>query len=123
MELKEKILECIGNMDTSDLIQLHNNYCDAVNGFDNYIYSMEDLDMLCDCKDAHWIACRIFYGDFNPNDDYITFNGYGNFVSLDDYNVGFHIFADDIADYVVEKEDSLYNDEIQDILDEMEVTA
>lgn len=115
--LKEKLLACIDEMDAGDLIALHNEYCGAVNDCDRYIYSMDDLDMLCNGKDAFWIACRTYFGDFNASDDYIAFNGYGNFETLNDYNLKSYIFADDIADYIARNNDSLYNDDIQDIID------
>lgn len=118
--LKERIVGCINEMETTDLIQLHNEYCDAVNGYDNHIYHMDDLDLLCEGQDAHWIACRAIFGDFNANDDYIMFDGYGNFRTLNDYNVNNYIYAEDIADYITENNNPLYNDDIQDILDEHE---
>lgn len=121
--LKTKILECLSKMETHDLISLHNEYRQAVNGFDDMIYSMDDLDMLCEGQDAHWIACRVYYGDFNPNDDFVMFTGYGNFRSLNDYNVTDYIYEEEIADYIIEHEESFYNDDIQDILDEYEETA
>lgn len=118
--LKEKILECLKEMETSELIQIHNEYCDATNNVDNNIYSMDDFEILCGEQDALWIACRIFYGDFNPNDDFIFFNAYGNFITGNDYNIKEHIYISDIANHIIDNNDSLYNDDIQEILDEVE---
>ena len=118
--LKEKIVTCINEMDHEDMIFLHNEYCCSVNCGDDTIYSMEDLDELCSGQDAYWIACRAVFGDFNANHDYIKFDGYGNFQSLSEYDIEDYISADDIADYIIDYEDSLGNDEIQDILDEKE---
>ena len=119
--LKTKIIECINEMDTDELIQLHNEYCDAVNDLDSYIYSMDDFEILCSGQSAEWIACRIFYGSFNPNNEYVMFNGYGNFISACDYSIKEHIYIDDIAGYIIRSNDSLYNDDIQEILDDEEV--
>lgn len=118
--LKEKIIECINDMETMDIIQLHNEYCDATNGYDDQIYSMDDFEEICSGQDAYWVACRVFYGDFDPNDEYIMFTAYGNFRTLNEYNVDEYIYTDDIADYIADNNDSLYNDDIQDILDEYE---
>ena len=123
MTIKERILERINEMEAADLIQIHNEYCEAVNACDDYIYSMDDLDMLCSGQDAHWIACRAIFGDFNASDDYIKFNGYGNFQTLNDYNASRYIYVDDIADYIERERDSLYNDDVQEILDECEEAA
>lgn len=118
--LKDRIIECMNEMDAMDLIHLHNEYCGEVNACDDGIYSMNDFNDLCAGQDADWIAARIYYGDFHYNDDYIRFNGYGNFVTFNDYSVKDNTHFDDIADYIAREMDSLYNDEIQAILDEHE---
>lgn len=118
--LIEKILECLENMEANELIHIHNEYCEIVNAHDDYIYSMDDLDMLCEGQDAFWIACRAVFGDFNASDDYIKFDGYGNFQTMNDYSARRYIDIDDIADYIVRENDSLYNDDIQGIIDEHE---
>ena len=123
MTKKERILECLNEMDAVELIHIHNEYCDAVNAYDDHIYSMDDLDLLCSGQDAHWIACRAIFGDFNASDDYIKFNGYGNFQTMNDYNIQHYIYIDDIADYIESENNSLYNDDVQDILDECEVAV
>ena len=121
--MKEKILECLNEMDAGDLICIHNEYCDAVNAYDDHIYSMDDLDMLCEGQDAFWIACRAIFGNFCANDDYIMFNGYGNFQTMNDFEVKYFAHIGDIADYIERNGDSLYNDDIQDIIDEMEAAT
>lgn len=121
--LKERIIECMNEMDAMDLIHLHNEYCGAVNACDDGIYSMNDFNDLCEGQDAEWIAGRIYFGDFRYNDDYIRFNGYGNFVTFNDYSVKDNTHFYDIADHIVREMDSLYNDEIQGILDEYESEA
>ena len=121
--LNEKLSAIINEMDISDLLQLHNNYCDSVNGFDDYIYSMDDLDELCSGQDAFWITCRVFYGDFNPNDEYLKFSAYGNFISFNEWGAKDYIYIDDIIAYIIDNNDSLYNDEIQELLNEYESEA
>ena len=75
---------------------------DSYNGYlgDDRIYSMDELDELYNGQEPTEILRRAFYGydaetwhtdshgekeygPFNPNRDYFTFNGYGNFVSMD----------------------------------------
>lgn len=116
--MKEKIIAYIEEMETVDLIQLHNEYCMEVNTSDNYIFSMDDLDMICQGQDAYWIACRTYFGEFNANDDYIMFDGYGNFRTLNEYNAKHYIYIDEIADYIISNNNSLCDDEILDILEE-----
>lgn len=115
-EKKKAIINIINSMETEDLIVLNNNYIDAVRAYDDQIFEMDMLDDVCDGHDAYWLACRVYYGEFNPNDDYFKFDGYGNLESLDDCGVREAICADEIADYCIEKNDHLFDDDIIDIL-------
>lgn len=75
---------------------------DAYNGYlgDNRYYTMDELDELYTGTEPSEILRRAFYGydeetystdgsgnreygQFNPNRDYFTYNGYGNLVSAD----------------------------------------
>ena len=100
------------------MLYLWNEYCNETNNFDDHIYDLDAFDEVCHGQDWHWIACRVFYGDFNPNDNYIMFDGYGNFKSM--YTVQDEIYIEDIIDYIIDNNDALYNDDIQAILDEFE---
>ena len=89
---------------------------DSYNGYlgDDRIYSMDELDELYNGQEPTEILRRAFYGydaetwhadshgekeygPFNPNRDYFTFNGYGNFVSMD-----YKDYSDKLDDYAVE---------------------
>ena len=59
---------------------------------------------------------KIFYGNFRPNDCYFKFDGYANLESIDWLKD--EIDLDEIADYIIDNENSLGNNEIQKILDE-----
>lgn len=56
------------------------------NGAFEYLiaYDMDSLDDFMHGQDAHFIACRVYFGDFNPTDDYFNFDGYGNLVSYNE---------------------------------------
>lgn len=116
--LKKQLVDFINEMDESELISLHNEYGDSVNHWDDRIYSMWDFDEIMSGTEPFEVARMCFYGDFNPNDDYFHFNGYGNLESLDGYELTDHIYIDDIADYIIRNDDELYNDDIRTILDE-----
>ena len=117
MEKREKLVEYINSLDDDDLIELHNSYCEAAGYEYDRIYSMYELDELLEGSTPTDILLRGFYGDFNPRHAFFWFNGYGNLDSAD-YMGGTPICAEDIADYILSNEDSLGNDEIQEILDE-----
>ena len=111
----EAIKNIIEDMDTSDAVALHNEYCYKTKGFDDEIIEMERFDEICEDMTPSDIARGIVYGDFNPNHDYFHFNGYGNFESTD-YPTDW-IYPGDIAIEVVDSECSFENDEIQEEID------
>lgn len=118
MEKKQKLVEYINGMGVEEKIELHNAYCDAANCMDDWIYSMGELEEILDGVDKWKLVDMIRFGAFDFQKEFWGFNGYGN---LDSYNAWeLPIYAEDIADYIMSKEDSLGNDEIQEILDEDE---
>ena len=119
MTKREQLIDLIQEMNKPDAIALHNEYCYATNNFDNEIFDIDQLEEICQGQDAHWLACRIFYGDFNPNADYFKFNGYGNLQSIYTYNVFDYIYECEIADYILEHDENFYNDDIRSILDDI----
>ena len=114
-EKRQKIVDYINGMSVEDKIALNNTYCDAANCMDDCIYTMDELEEILDGVDKWELVRMIRFGDFDFMKDFWGFNGYGN---LDSYNAWeLPIFAEDIADYILSAEDSLGNDEIQEILD------
>ena len=87
MELtKDFIASKLLELETKDIVPIHNEYCEVMGYEDNRVEYMDSLDdIFCDTTPLN-IAMRIFYGDFNPNDNFFTFNGYGNLVSFDYYD-------------------------------------
>lgn len=121
--LKELLIECMENMGASELVDLHNSYCDAAGYPDNWIYRMNEFDEIMQGSSPWEVARGAYYsGKFCPANDYFWFNGYGNLESDDFPHGGEYdpIYLDDIADYIERERDSLCNDDIQDILDEWE---
>lgn len=114
-EKVEAIRSIIEDMDDSDAIALHNEWCYKTNNYDDEIIEMERFDEICEGMTPSEIARSIVYGDFNPNHDYFHYNGYGNFESTDcptDW-----IYPGDIASDVVNCECAFENDEIQEEID------
>lgn len=116
---KNQIIEVLENMSMPDLVQVHNEYCNAANYPDNWVYSMEEFDEIMSGSSPWEIARTCFYGDFRPCDDWFTFNGYANIDTFDYLaEENCPIYIDDIASYILENEDSLNNGEIEEILNE-----
>lgn len=116
----EIIIAALEEMDNDALISLHREYSDAVSAYDDVIYSMWDFDEIMNGQTPEWIANRVYFGDYNPNAEYFTFDGYGNIQSIFNYNLRDYIDVDEIAHYIDNNDNALYNDEIQEIIDEWE---
>lgn len=114
-EKVEAIKNIIEDMDDSDAVALHNEYCYETNDYDDEIIEMERFDEICEGMTPSDIANHIFYGDFNPNHEYFHYDGYGNFESTN-YPTDW-IYPGDIAREVVDHEKSFGNDEIQEEID------
>ena len=117
-EKRQEIVDYINGMGVEEKIALHNAYCDAANCMDDCIYTMDEMEEILDGVDKWELARMVQFGDFDCTKEFWGFNGYGNLVSYNAWELP--VYAEDIADYVLLKEDSLGDDEIQYILDEEE---
>ena len=115
MEKRRKLVDYINSMGIEEKIELHNTYCDAANCMDDCIYAMDELEEILDGVDKWELIRMVQFGEFDCTKEFWGFNGYGNLVSYNAWELP--IYAEDIADYVLLKEYSLGNDEIQEILD------
>ena len=115
MEKRRKLVDYINSMGIEEKIALHNTYCDAANCMDDCIYAMDEMEEILDGVDKWELVRMIQFGDFDFKKEFWGFNGYGNLESYNAWELP--VYAEDIADYVLLKEDSLGNDEIQEMLD------
>ena len=129
----EKLLELFTNMDDSELVSVWNEYCCTTNS-EGEILDYETLEEYISNDSTHntldWLN-RFYFGSdeysteegsANPNRNYFTFNAYGNVISFDyiyySYTKEFnHMDIDELIEYIIENDDALYNDDIQEILD------
>lgn len=114
------------------IVAIWNEYVRETSCFDDEIFDYDDMEeMIANSNEGglYWVN-RFFYGsdDYNketganPNRNYFVFNGYGNIESFDyiynQYSDTFnYIEIDDLINYIIENNDSLYDDDIQEILD------
>ena len=80
---------------------------------------MSDFDEIMANTEPWEVARSCYYGDFRPCDEYFYFNGYGNLASAD-FIEQLPIYTLEIAEYMAEEKDGLYNDDLQAIIDEYE---
>lgn len=98
------------------LLPMWQDYC-MNNNYDDLIYDMEEFDEIFQNDEPSYIANRIFYGDFNPNDEYFTFNGYGNLVSFDSFDILEHISLTDLVVYIIDNDEDFGDSDLREILD------
>ena len=101
----------------------------SLNGsFETYVlYNMDDFNEIMEGYTPTELAERIFFGDFNINDDYFYFNGYGNLESITEYDMEghFEMIIDEVVDSMIYNYNDLDidNDNLNDLigryLDEM----
>ena len=113
----ERIKEVLEELSTSDLVSMHNEYCEADRCMDDYIFPMDEFDEVMEAHTPWEVARACYYsGKFCPAHDYFWFNAYGNCESADFPTE--QISIDAIAEYIGCTCDSLHNDEIQKILND-----
>ena len=68
---------------------------------DLYVYDMDEFDYIIESSDLSptELICKVQYGDFNPNDDYFTFDSLENLVSYQEYEYE-ELIRDNIAEIV-----------------------
>ena len=75
----------LNDLDTlKDVVRELNSWNACLDYLDVYSNDEEFFNMFFEGKPAE-VARAIYYGDFNYNDEYIKFNGYGNLESFSEY--------------------------------------
>ena len=98
-------VEHLSGSELVDLLQTMNAYDGCFE--ESTYYDMEEFDeFLSNCTPSE-IAQMIYFGEFNPNDDYFRFDGYGNLESLDWQEISAEAeeLVDDILDHLVNNYD------------------
>ena len=100
-EMAQKLAKDLEYMDEHELYHVWHIRCDVLNIMDDSIFDMDDFNELMNGHEPIEIANRIAFGDFNPNDNYFQFDGYGNLVSFNYLSNFLHLtyLADEINDY------------------------
>ena len=81
---------------------------------------MEELDIYLEGLTPTEILNKMYYGKFNPNDEYFKFNGYANLESFNLWEIEeeYKIYINDIVEALMESYTHIYiPDELSDILE------
>ena len=97
----EAVVEHLEELSTSDLVGIHNTYCQETRAEDEIFENDEDFFDLYFSKTMDAVRA-IAYGEYDYTDDYIKFNGYGNLETTN--NPEEWITISEIAEYILENE-------------------
>ena len=88
-------------------------------------FDMEEFDFILEEFAPSEVANMIFYGDFNPNNEYFRFNAYGNLESANNWDIieEYRDYISEIASCLIDYKDNIDIDDegLQEILNNMEV--
>lgn len=76
----KNLLERVSELTDTQKLDLYSVFADK-SSYEG-VYTMDEFDNVFDGETPYSMALSLFYGDVNPNDEYFTFNGYGNPVSF-----------------------------------------
>lgn len=97
----DAVKEYLTSLESIELVNIHNTYCQEANYPDDEIYSNDEefFNTFFDGRPAE-VARACFYGDYNYSHEYVMFNGYGNLESFNypEDKIDF----DGIANYILE---------------------
>jgi len=99
--MRDKIYDQLKNMDDYNVMRVWNEMCDVFQYMDDYIYHMEMFDELMQREKPINVASIVFYGKFNPHDEFFSFNESGDIISSPSVHNLFSVdaLADDIAEH------------------------
>ncbi len=117
------VLEHLETLNTSDIIHIHNQYCQNHNYSDDEIYwNDEDFFETFFPNNSYEVARATFYGDYNFSHEYVRFNWYGNLESLDSFSTSDFVestekIAEDIIENPSDYSHAIDLDDIEDFDD------
>ena len=116
-EIKGLLLNDFNTLE--DVVRELNSWNACLNYLEVYENDEEFFDMFFEGKPAE-LARAIYYGDFNYNDEYIKFNGYGNLETFSkyDYEELLEENIEEITENLIEYAEyiSIGNEELDDLL-------
>ena len=109
----EKFEEIFKTLDDSEKVELWNELCDDYR-YEETLFSMDELDgLLGDRKPSELLT--MVHADFNYNDDYFYFDGYGRLCSVNYLEIFFSQGRGDIGEIYEWLKD---NDKLQEFAEE-----
>lgn len=77
-----EVQEAIENMEQSELMNLHNEYCNN-NNIDDYIYDNDEEFLDSHFSSKSEAVKSALFGEYSFHHNWVTFDGYGNLESIE----------------------------------------
>ena len=109
----DSVKEYLNNLDDSELVSIHNEYCQSTNDPDGEIYNNDEDFFTTFFEGKVLEAVRaVSFGEYNYSNDYVKFNGYGN---LESFNSPLeHVDIESIAADILENTENYYGIELEE---------
>lgn len=113
MELsRQAVIDYFENCDSSNFFMAYELVC-AINSYDgsldeiSYYYNDDDFFAMAFGTNVLDAVRAVCYGDYRYSDDFVKFNGYGNLISANMYELIslYDLYKEDIADKIMELAD------------------
>jgi hypothetical protein len=116
-EIISLIIEAMNNLDTEDLIQLNNTYCWRTSDESEVYGNDEEFFSTFFSTNSFEAVRSAHFGDWRFQDNYVQFNGYGNLVSFNSFEVkDLPDLPQNIAEVIYENPDEFsYLDGFEDL--------
>ena len=93
----ERFAEYFAEQGNAEQVAIYNEY--AYNTGNEPVNDMEMFDDVLQGFEPSRVAFMVRFGSFNPNDNWFTFDGYGNLESIENAAEWLEDYVDDMADY------------------------
>lgn len=109
----DSVKEYLRNLDDSELINIHNEYCQSTNNSDDEIYNNdEDFFNIFFEGNVMEAVRAVSFGEYSYSHDYVVFNGYANLETFN--NPTDKVDIESIASDILENTENYYGIELEE---------
>lgn len=83
MKAKNEIIDAIKEMNSEQIFELNNKFCEIEKYDNDYYYINDDYFLNEMFTEKIDVARAVQYGDYNIHHEFVKFDGYGNLESTD----------------------------------------
>jgi len=109
----DSVKEYLNNLDCSELVSIHNEYCQSTNNSDDEIF-INDEDFFNTFFDGKVLEAvrAVSFGEYSYSHDYVVFNGYANLETFN--NPTDKVDIESIASDILENPENYHGIELEE---------